>query len=725
MKLLQRNLAEWLASEEPCLGAVFCTYNFDPAYFEAHVLRGVLGLRSDPEEQPAMFHEEARRALQEAPVAVIADASMRRAGRRLPYDLLVVHSCTFHPKLALVLYEHHARVVIGSCNLTRGGYEGNLELAFTRTLEYEKPEDALTLREVDRFLEQCAGLTSHPGTQLALTRECLHRRLPPISDDSRLGRDHRILSSLERPILDQFFDLIPRDAKVTRVGVLAPYFEADDTAIGTADGMASMLASMAERRVDGRVEFELGVSWPDAPLFPPAGSCPELGDRLGRLWAWRFSQPSEDGKRIEYLVPTALSPRTLSYTDALGQGRRWDADDAKRAHEEHRLWPVGTPSVGLPESIVSHVRHSHDLRLWLLPVSVFDEHGTVQRRPLHAKLFLVEAHRRGKARTYLLMGSPNASRGAMLRSVGEGGNAELAVSLVLDGSFALADLVPDLVRYDTEKVAFVPPSVDALPPNLGAWILDAVHDAAVGDLRVHWADTGPAPLGQWSLRYEDRIVAAGTGCPGAPTVVVPFELSPAIAELVLVAGGREASVPIRVADLGQLPTSGTLTQLGLRELLALLGRRVGAERLASLIGERGRGGADALLEAFFGEDFGPIDVFKAWWGIARELGEPLTVPGFKNRLRGPMGALAVWTRLRDAAGSSVAADEVWVYGCELARAFHEAEVPEGPDHDAKRALLKEFLSGLAGDVIALQPSPDGRPWIGAVASFYRTGARDA
>ena len=56
MKLEARRLVDQvLASETPCLGAVFCSYTFDPAYFEDHLLRALLRLQGDPEEDGVRY----------------------------------------------------------------------------------------------------------------------------------------------------------------------------------------------------------------------------------------------------------------------------------------------------------------------------------------------------------------------------------------------------------------------------------------------------------------------------------------------------------------------------------------------------------------------------------------------------------------------------------------------------------------------------------------------
>src|SRR5690606_12279910 len=113
------------------------------------------------------------------------------------------------------------------------------------------------------------------------------------------------------------------------------------------------------------------------------------------------------------------------------------------------------------------------------------------------------------------------------------------------------------------------------------------------------------------------------------------------AELTFVSAGHEWQVPIRVLDLAALPTNPSLTQLGLRELLALLGRRVGAERLTTLRMQRGVDGLSSVLDAVLGEGFGPSDVFKAWWGATEALHMAASVAAFRHRLSGPTGVLTV------------------------------------------------------------------------------------
>ena len=297
MKVESRRLIDQvLVKDEPCLGAVFCTYTFDPAYFEEQVLRALLRMSGDPDEDAARYHEEARAALRETPVACFVDASVRRGGRRLPYDLHLVRKRTFHPKVILVLYEQEARLAVGSGNVTRPGFEHNAELFFSRTLRYDQPVDAAMLRAVDAFLAACAGIAVGGGSQLAAVRSVLDARIANTrAPGPNATIDAAFVHTFDTAGLRWLADVLPADATVQRVGVLSPFFERDDLdAADEIDGLASVLADLLAVRPGPAPAFDLGVPWEDAPLAPPpASNAPALESGPG-LWAWR-SRASVDG----------------------------------------------------------------------------------------------------------------------------------------------------------------------------------------------------------------------------------------------------------------------------------------------------------------------------------------------------------------------------------------------------------------------------------------------
>lgn len=730
MKLDERRIIDQeLVAEEPCLGAVFCSYTFDPAYFEEHVLRSLLRLQGDPDEDSARYHEEARRALQETPVACFVDASVRQPGRRLPYDVHLVRRRTFHPKVYLVLYEAEARLAVGSGNTTKSGLEQNTELFFVRRLRYDEPADAALLRDVDEFLGESEALAGSPGTQLGLVRDALASRLrstPRLDSDQRV--DVAFVSTFGGRLLDQVREVIQESAKITRVGVLAPFFERDDLDAGGEEGLHAVLAEVLAIRPSAGAVLDVGAPWDDAPLAAPASAkAPALDDQLGTLWAWR-KRESVDGstiERMEYFVVDATAAKRIQVTNAAGETCRYDRDALEAEIAERRVWRVAKPTVHAPKSILRRLATKHPVRLWLHPTSDVSPSGRARRRPLHAKAVLVTTVYRGRAATYALIGSANASRSALARGVAQGGNVEAGVLCRFDDEVTIHDLLPSLVSYSLDAVDLIEREAPTPMLDLSAWIDEVVHDATARTLRIIWRNDGSAALGTWTVRYLDRELATGDGPPSEMTEITNFDLDGASAEVTFASGGGEWQLPIRVLDLAALPTNPLLASLGLRELLALLGRRVGGERLATLRAQRGPAGVASVLDAVFGEGFGPTDVFKAWWGAVDDLQTAATVAAFRHRLVGPTGLRTAWQHLRDVPADVLSRDEVWVYGCELLRELRSIELSPGPDAKTKRAMLGDVVTELGADLDRLAPDANSHSWLSVVSRFYGLGDRDA
>jgi hypothetical protein len=721
MKLGRERVLDRLVADEPCLGAVFTAFAFDPKFFEEHVLRSVLRLAADPEEDAGRFHGEARRALQETPVVAIVDAHERQAGRRLPYDVLDVAQVVFHPKSALLLYRERARLLVGSGNLTHAGYGGNTEIFLVLDLAYGDPTGAALLATFDAHLARVATLPRQSGTQLKQVRAELARRLPA-DLPSHAAVDVELLDSFQRPIMEKVLECLPDGAKVERVGMLAPFYERDDG--GRLDG-SSVFGAMGDRLAADAI-LDVGASWENAEVRP-GETTSSLEEGLGALWAWTI----DGGNRVEYLVPRSIGAKTLSYTDDRGTSKRHAIDDARDALDERVFWQLPRPKAFAPAKTISASRELFaDVRTWLHPATQLDEGRPVHRR-LHAKL-LVVSYRVGKAEeTIVMLGSPNMSRRALLAAVDPdagpgGGNVELAVVMRLSGSWQLCDLVPELVLAPPELADLGEHEFPELPENLGLAIERAVHDPAAQTLTVEWTDRA-RDLRDWRLTYVGNELAGGGSAPTADVRAAPFELLPASAEVVLHANGGEFAVPILVTDLVALPAGPSSRGLGLEELLLLLGRRVGAERAIQMAESRlQKGDADDGLESIFGEDFGPTDVFRAWWAVVADLAEPsLSVTAFRLRLEGPLAVGAAWAQMLEAVqrGRVFRREHAWLYGAELLRTLADLEVPPGPDRDAKLDLLKAFTTRVRADLRALTTVGEAI-WLQKVRSFYSEQTED-
>ncbi|WP_257445907.1 phospholipase D-like domain-containing protein [Archangium lipolyticum] len=696
---------------------MFTSFTFDPAFFEEQVLAAVLRLTSDPLEQPERFREEGRRALQEVPVACIVDGGMRQPGHRLPYDLLEVHGRTFHPKVSLVLYEDFARLQVGSGNLTRGGYGANTELFFCRDLRYDQPDDVAVLKEVDGFLAALEPLVRVPGTQLILVRGELSRRIGQTPVGTAAFRF--LHTEHADPLLRQFLALLPEGARAVRVGVLAPFLERDDVSGASADEDSSVLLTLAEHG-EGKRAFDLGVLWEEPPQTA-ASQAPAFSEALGTLWCRKESGPPLS---LTWLTPTDATAKLLRFTDAAGIGRQMDRGSAEALRERGELWPVGDLQVFAPAVLVSTVRSRvSGFQLWLHPARRLDG-GRLVKRPLHAKLLLFTVRRGSRTETFVLLGSPNASRKALLAEARNERNVEAAVAFVLDGEVTLQELVPELVACDAAQPELRERTFPASTRNWGLLIQSVWHDAALRQLTITWDPAHPAPPGGWALVYLNRTLASGAEVPPGEGVIPDFDLSPASCEVVLRVEGNEYSVPILVRDMVALPADAGLRELSLEELLALLGNRIGRERLSLLRAHRGQAATNAVLSAIFGEGFGPTDVFRAWWGVQEDLSdERLSLQGFRLRLEGALGAQPVWMKLREAArAGALASSEAWFYGAELRRALSGVSPEVLTVAEEKRGALEAFIRTLDVELDELAPGAAQDPWMERIRRFYMEGA---
>jgi hypothetical protein len=715
LKIETGRVLDRLPAEERCLGAVFSSYSFDPAFFEENVLRAVLRLTSDPIEQAERYHNEARRALQETPVAVIVDAGERRAGRRLPYDLLEVSDVVFHPKSVLLLYRDFARLLIGSGNLTRPGFGENTELFVTTDMIYASGTDMVLLDGFDQHLGRIEALVRRTGTQLRLVRDEIQRRsrtAPTPASSAGLA----FLDSTTGPILDQFATLIPDDAVVTSVGMLAPFYETDDADAGDAGvpDETSVFGALAER-IAPEATLDVGLRWENPQIQPTTPT--DLNEGLNRIWAFKSD---EKDAVLAYLVPTDLTRNTMAYLDGAGQRRRMPLDEAIASVEGRTFWMQPDPLAFAPRQAIAKVaKRFSKVRYWLHPASRIVD-GRAAHRPLHAKMLAV-AYRSGAHETTLIMlGSANMSRRALLLKSGKGlGNVELGLAFSIEGRFELRDFVPDLVHAPPSAFTPAEREFPEKHPNFALAIDEASHDPGARTLRVSWAPSA-TKLPPWRLSYDGRNIASSVEAPSATVNVDDFTLNPSTAEVVLHVNGKEYPAPILITDLVGLPVTTSGTGVGLDELLMLLSRRIGTERTL-LIAERRNSKSGDGLTSLFGEGFAPTDVFKAWWCAAEDLAEAdLSIQAFRLRLEGALGIGAAWSCMLEAVEQSMLTrEESWFYGAELLRTLSEFDLPQSPDLDVKLRMMTAFKARVRSDMEAIRLSAGTQCWNDLVLRFYR------
>lgn len=715
MKVEVKSALEALAEKDsPCLGAVFCTYTLNITFLEEQILPELLDIRSDPQEHANRFLEEARVRLREIPLVCIADGSEYGGGHRLPYDLLLVNSRTFHPKLTLVLFETKARLMIGSGNFTEQGFGGNSEIFLCLELDYDDLNDRAILNNVDRFLETIHDLANDAGKQLPEFRATLKRLCPDVTDNE-LGEEIFFLhSESTEPLLETFLGLIPDEQTVTGIGILAPFYEEDRSEMETS--VLMRLRDFARARSKKEFQFEVGLPW-DEPLLGPKGDTAiQLDGNLGQLWGLREGEGNQT--TISYLVPTRITSVKLFYEDQRGRNRSMDILDFENALYSSKAWPVGPIETYGPSKLLHEINEScPEASYWLFPDRRIED-GEVVHRPLHAKLYLVTTRYRQKNYTFVMIGSPNASRRALILSSPQS-NVETALAVRLEGDYELSDLAPLLIKCPSEQIELADREFPTPRTNWARIINKATYNAREERLLVEWNhELKNTPF---VLLYRDKLLHDGP-MPEQNTSAWPdFELNPTSCELTIKVNDEDFYIPIHVEDIQNLPANPFLALLGLEELLAYFSGRMSLESISRLRERAAQGEAvDTGLSFVFGDRFQPVDAFKAWFGMKEELSDSmLTVGGFRVVLEGPVGVQVIWERMKEAVEKErIAQEEAWVYGLELFKILSSIQFEDSPSGKEKCKLLKNWIDSLDQDLKEMKPQVQKHHWVKKVAEFY-------
>jgi hypothetical protein len=141
MKMLEH----WLPPDDAGdpMACLATTFTFDTDFFAEDCLSRFLGISGrDPDgatgfDIAGLLEEEER--LAEARVSVLVDQSCRPEPRNLRWDLVPIRvpGGLLHAKVAVLIWQRAARVLIGSANLTRAGYRRQVEACTALDLDAE------------------------------------------------------------------------------------------------------------------------------------------------------------------------------------------------------------------------------------------------------------------------------------------------------------------------------------------------------------------------------------------------------------------------------------------------------------------------------------------------------------------------------------------------------------------------------------------------------------
>lgn len=237
-----------LIRAHPWRSAFFTTYSLSLSYFEAVIL-------------DALIRQNVRQNLILADIvgirAALSEHGARNAGRSYQIEPVAVEHGCFHAKMIALTAPDEAHLVIGSGNLTVGGWGANLEC-----VEHLHPSFAAdAFDDAADFLE---ALATTNNAKHSVTEECA--RLA--GDFRRLSKGRprsgnvRLVSNIEQSIFDQIVAFAHDMGGAEQLAIASPFFD-DGTAIdrlciGLGLDQVSVHAHSA-----GSVAGTAAVHWPE------------------------------------------------------------------------------------------------------------------------------------------------------------------------------------------------------------------------------------------------------------------------------------------------------------------------------------------------------------------------------------------------------------------------------------------------------------------------------
>ncbi|MFC0386882.1 hypothetical protein [Muricoccus vinaceus] len=299
-----------LLQAHPWQRVSFTTYALSLSFFESVVLDGLI--RNGAREALVLADVEGVRS-------ALSELGARRVGRDYEVEPVAIEGGrVFHPKLIVLASDTETHLVVGSGNLTFGGWGGNLE-AFDH-LHAGFAADAMD--DTASFFEALADTrrVRHDAQAGCLrVAEDLRRAAAP---GARPGRV-RLLHSLERPILEQLSELADELGGAERLAVASPFWDGG-VALDRLCRRLGLSRAYVHAHRGGVVEGTAGSNWPRAANVKVEPVCVEVldavdpSDKARLLHAKLFEVVCRKGRLV-------LSGSANATTAALGGGGNVEA----------------------------------------------------------------------------------------------------------------------------------------------------------------------------------------------------------------------------------------------------------------------------------------------------------------------------------------------------------------------------------------------------------------
>lgn len=302
-----RKLMNWvrpdIGSHGNVLGMLATTFELDPTFFDSDYLPTFLGLGAW-EDTSWTNQITMERALAQTEATVVMMDARRFRGR--PRSMHIEHlplvgpaGMKLHAKVLLVVQERAVRLLVGSANLTEGGYRHNREVALPLVATEQTPERSALVEQALKVMQRPLGPW---WTQSAERVRLLALEIIADWRKSAIDNDHFVWSWGKRSLARKFTSFWP-DEMISAITIISPFWSDQ----GDGGPVAQLLAQLGHDRITKAKLRLLTEAAPETqttfrPKLPAA------------LAAWDTRHLDVDGE-IQAVDPRVLPAEVSGRTD--------------------------------------------------------------------------------------------------------------------------------------------------------------------------------------------------------------------------------------------------------------------------------------------------------------------------------------------------------------------------------------------------------------------------
>lgn len=254
-----------LVEAAPWRRVVFTTYALSLSFFEAVALERLV--RGGGRNTLILADPEGIRA-------GLSEQGARHVGRAYELEPVACTTGAFHPKLTCLFGDEDAHLLVGSGNLTFGGWGMNLE-----SVEHLHPGFAAEAFDDAADLFESLAVADTIRTGVTDDFEPIAAALRRAARSQPRTGGIRLLHSLAGPIANQLQALAEDLGGATRLTIVSPYFDRNGSAVARLSALLHCEDVRLHAHPVGAVRGTIGTNWPaGTPARPVSVVAPFGGD---------------------------------------------------------------------------------------------------------------------------------------------------------------------------------------------------------------------------------------------------------------------------------------------------------------------------------------------------------------------------------------------------------------------------------------------------------------